>query len=676
MRSLGTEQTDDSVRVNLLRVLADLAKSNAAPPYFASANVPDVLATVLNNHPPPLYGNGWGEWIWSIFSWGSDRKRVKAKDDGTANGHGSSSTEDAMIDYLSELSAPLQDVDLGAGISYHAIRCVSNLARNSATHDQLLEAGLLPLLCDALRKADVKHFEAADHQLAELVLCTILAVAALAKSAPEDVVAKKGHQRLLYFMRDSQDSVAQMYAAGGIRNLARHGDGTEANWRVHRELVVSGLVDALREAMRTEASAQTKTFAALAFGDLMTTRHHKADIIRSRLEPAFASFASLLNEKNPGVSRAVYRTLSALFGDKEARGLSGEATVVAPPALCKLLAESSGQIVNGAVVRGDVSALKAVRAMCNDEFLAHQMVDQGLLEVLVRGASKGKGEYWEQSIAALSILSGWEKLLPLVVPRGALRTVLVRPCLEHDGRWTAQFFANMARSDDHQVEIARSGLKILLLALGSDDEAAKREGARGLYNLCLGGVSKVMVAQGGSLGPLVKTVSASTGDSRRFALSTLVKISEGIEHAVKLIETDAISVMLNAAKEDPSVAKDVAFCICNLSQVVEMHGSLAKSGAAAWLVEMLSKNGGREADAVEVMYYAALGVCNLAYSAGITRSVLRESGAVPILTAISSPAMGSPTTVLIAKQALHNLKGMEKPGMLPVQRTGTQPLPA
>lgn len=669
LRALGHAEDDAPVRVNLLRVLADLAKSSRADGYFRKANVADVLATTLKNHPPPLHGPGWVDWGLSLFGWGGD----EAKDGAAAGAAGS--TEDTIVDYLTDLSGPLPAVDLGAGIAYHAVRCASNLAKNSATHEELLNAGLLPLLCDALRNANVSHFAEEDPQLAELVRCTILAVAALAKSAPGDVVARGGHKRLLHFMKEGDDPVAQMYAAGGVRNLARHGDETEANWRVHRELVVAGAVDALSAGMKKEAGAQTRTFAALAFGDLMTTGHYKADIIRRRLEPAFASFAALLREKNPGLTRTVYRTLSALFGETEASRNVGRRNVVAPPALCKLLAKESGQVVNGAAARGDVTALKALRAMCVDPVVAQGMVDKGLLEVLVRGASKGKGEYWEESVAALSILSGWEKFAPLMVSRGALRAVLARPCLEHDGRWTAAFFANMARSEEHHMEIARGGLKVLLMALGSKDESSKYEGARGLYNLSLGGISRVMMAQGGTLSPLAKTAGSTTDDTRRFAVGALAKIAEGPDHVIKLIEADVVSVMLKAANEDSKVVKDVAISMANMSCVREVHGYLARSGAAAWLVDMLSKSGGRERDATHVMHYAALGICNLSYSAGITRTVLLENGAMRILTAISASGMGLPQVVFTAKQALRNLKGNDKPNMMQVQRMD-QPLPA
>lgn len=625
-----------------------------------------MLASLLREFPPAFQQSlGWWSALTAWLGYGATSEKEDTTRPVDTAGISSLPYADTshVVDYLAgglDLRA-VSPADLAAGVSYHAVRCVANLARNSAAHHDLLEAGLLPLLMAILRDARVDHVrQSADEQTAEVVRYGILAVAALAKSASEKVVMNGGHRRLIYFTEQGEDCVAQMYAAGGLRNLARHPQG-EREWNVHRELVVGGVAEALVKGMRAEVSSQTKVFCVLAFGDLMTTGHHKADIIRKRLKKVYGPFAGLVKEKNVAVAAAMHRSLMALYGERE--GVRG---IVAPEALGKLLGEESGQLVNGAVARGDVLALKAVRAMCKDSTVVRLMVDKGLLEVLVRGVNKGKGEYWEESVAALAEMSNQRHLLPLIVSRGALRAVLQRPCLDHDGRWAAQFFANMARSEDHQVEIAHGALIVLVGALVSKNEETRREGARGLYNLSLGGVSRVMIGQASALIPLVKAASLS-GDARRFAIGALAKVSESYEHSTKLVEADLIGILLSAVREDEGLAKDVAHCIANLTQVVEVHGSLASSGAAAWLVEMTSRNGGRGENAPDVLHYASLGICNLAYSAGITRQVLKESGAVPVLTALSSSGMSSPHVVYSAKQALHNLRGEHKSGMLPVE---------
>lgn len=634
-----------------------------------------MLANLLKEFPPPLENtSGWWGSLTAWLGYGatSEKKDSTHRVDALHASPLPHADVSHVVDYLAN-GLDVQSVppaDLAAGVSYHAVRCVANLARNSAAHPALLEAGVLPLLLAILLDARVDHVsQGADEQMAEVVRCGVLAVAALAKSAPGEVVAKGGHRRLIYFTDQAEDGVTQMYAAGGLRNLVRHPQEGEG-WNVHREVVVGGVAGALMKGMSVEANTQTKVFCVLAFSDLMTTGHHKADIIRRKLANVYKSFADLVKEKSVGVAAAVHRSLIALYGGRDEDG-----RVFAPEALGKLLGEESGQLVNGQVARGDVLALKAVRTMCKDSAVAYLMVDKGLLEVLVRGVNKGKGEYWEESVAALGELSNHKQLIPLLVSRGALRAILQRPYLENDGRWAAQFFANMARGEEHHVEIAHSALSVLVRALVSKNDEAKTEGARGLYNLSLGGVSRVMIGQAGALIPLVRA-AASNGDARRFAIGALAKVSESFEHATKLVEADLLGILLSAVKEDVGLAKDVAHCIANLSQVVEVHGSLASSGAAAWLVEMMSRNGGRGENAPDVLHYASLGICNLAYSPGITRQVLRESGAVRVLTALSSSGMSSPHVVYSARQALHNLRGEDKPGMLPIEASPKPSLPA
>lgn len=669
-----SDPSNIALTVNLVRILADLAKVHDVHTQFERAAVPTMLVNLLREFPPAFQQSHgwWGTFItWLGYDTTSEKKDSAHRVDTVDTSLPRADTSH-IVDYLADgldLQAMLPS-DLAAGVSYHAVRCVANLARNSAAHHDLLEAGLLPILLAFLRGARVDHVrQNVDEQVAEVVRCGILAVAALAKSASEEVVRNGGHRRLIYFTEQGEDGVAQMYAAGGLRNLARHSHGG-GGWNMHRELVVGGVAEALAKGMSPEANAQTKVFCVLAFSDLMTTGHHKADIIRKRLKKAYEPFAGLVKEKNAAVAAAMHRSLMALYGEREVVG-----HIVAPEALGKLLGEESGQLVNGAVARGDVLALKAVRAMCRDGAVVQLMVDKGLLEVLVRGVNKGKGEYWEESVAALGELSNQRQLLPLIVSRGALRAVLKRPCLEHDGRWAAKFFANMARSEDHHVEIAHGALNILLRALVSKNGETRMEGARGLYNLSLGGVSRIMIGQAGALIPLVKAASLS-GDTRRFAIGALAKISESYEHSTKLVEADLLGVLLSAVKEDVGLAKDVAHCIANLTQVVEVHGSLASSGAAAWLAEMTSRNGGRGGNAPDVLHYASLGICNLAYSPGITRQVLKESGVMPVLTALSSSGMSSPHVIYSARQALHNLRGEEKAGMLPVEASPKPSLPA
>ena len=660
-----------SLVVNLFRVFADLSKNELSHPQFDNSQFLSLFKQYLSD---AIYATipGWGEWLGSLFSWSSSKTKIEKKEE-------SNTVEQNADDFLLkpiELSTTPQDVNLDEGIAYHAMRCASNLSKNSALHKSLIQSDLLDPLCFALSRSKVDDLivdNPMEEQMVDMLRCNITAVSAIAKTAPADVIARGGHKQLISFTEQSIDKVAQMYAAGGIRNLARHSVEEEKHrWRAHRELVVNGAAQALSKAMSRDSNPQTKSFAMLAFADLMSTQHPKADIIQKRLADAYDNFASLLKDKNPRVEASTFRALIVMCENTTDNAQGREI----PEQLARKVAEESGQLVNGAVARGNVAALKAVRTMCHNNILSHGMVDKGLIEVLLKGSKQGKGEYWEQSIATLSVLSSQSDFVPLLVSRKVLRAVAQRPCLENDARWTASFFANIARNEDYQVDVAHGGLKTLIIAASSRNNEAMEEGIRGLYNLSLGGISKVMVCQSGALHPLIKAAGGESKKARRLAVGTIAEISEFVEQAKRFVEADVLQVLLKAERNDPSVAKFVAKCIGQLSQVAEVHGSLAKSGAAEWCMDKVMKNGGRGPDAADVMHYASFAVCNISSSPGITREVLRANGAVSVLTALTSSVMHAPVVVFCAKQALKNLKGIDKPVTIPVDPSGAHPLPA
>lgn len=644
---LSSPSPSPALLVNLVRLLADLAKSPSAPSFFASYPVVPLLSQLLTLYPPLPPKVSWYEYF---FPPAKPKNESSMKEVPAAH-------PDAVIDYISNsmVVAPSPE-QLQAGVAYHAIRCIANLARDPSVHPTLIDAQVLPILIKFLQNVRLGSVE--DTEQKELIRCATLAVAAVSKSAAEEVDKIGGVNMLVKLLRQGGDDVVTMYAAGGVRNMAKEG-GT----KLHRDLVVAGAADALKKAL-SEGGAQTKVFCIGALEELIMTTHEKRHIIRKRLDVVYGQLGATVREKNQGVQRAILRCLKRIYEGGDV-----------PKSLSSSVVKEVGGLIQGPVARGDVDALKALGAMCGEKDVAKGMVENGVVEVLVRGVEKGKGEYWEQSVAALAKLSEWEELRPQLVSKGALRATLARPCLDGDARWTATMLSNMARDESSCMEIAHSGLNVLLTALTSKDPVANREGARGLYNLSLIGISRTMIPQAGALTPLVKAAGAD-GDTRRFAIGALAKVSEGYEHGVKLVEAGTVEKLLNAAKEDMSLSKDVAHCLGNLTQNVDVHGTLAKSGAAGWLVDMLSKNGGRSKDAAEVVHYACLGVCNLAYSEGITRKTLRDAGAVPVLTAMSSSGMMPQHVSFAARQALHNLRGIDKPGMLPLEALPKPPTPA
>lgn len=542
----------------------------------------------------------------------------------------------SWIPFLSSTPSPVNN-----DIFYHASRCISALATNSTTHTSLLAHPLLPPLI-----ASLNHTPEDDLQK-ESLRYSLLAVCALSKSASEEIVKLQAHHSMIRFA-SNPDARLQTIAMGGLKNMASN---SGKGFAVHRELVVSGVCAAIEKCLK--ADGITKLFAIRAWADIMATGHEKRHLIHRRMAASYSPIATLLNSKDPQVVRTVSYALRKTYAG------------TVESALSESLGKNIGQWVNGPVKRGDVAALNSVVSMASDAIVADAMVDTGVVEVLTRGVKHGKGEYWEKSIAALAVLSEHEKHVDTLVNRGALKAMLKRPFLDNDAEHSARFLANVARKPDFLTEIAHNASNVLLLAVSGKREEAKLQGARGLYNLALGGISKVMAVQRGALPVLIKAAKEHSGDVRRLALAAIAEMSDSYEQATKLIEAGVIDVLLAAVKDDESLSRSVSKTFGNISMVPEVHGSLATSGALEWMVSVISRIGGKW-DSAETMLFCMIGVTNVVYSPGVARTKLVECDGHKVLASLTATGMSSPIILGAAKQALKNLKG-EGGGLWPME---------
>lgn len=640
----------------ILRMLADLAEHNSTDDQFSDPALPNALTSILSDV-VQAFSEPWMHWIQRNVSFSSSPTPLEQ-----------ATKRQTSQDLLLFDDKPAS-VDLDAGIAFHAMRCVANIARHTHLHETILSTPLLTLLCKLLSSIYTYNpselsTPAASHQYTQLLCFSTMSVSALAKSAPHQVVANHAHIPIIALTIQSHDSTIQAFAAGGLRNLARHPPSDLPDrWRVHREIVVSGVANALVECMQPGTPPRCKSFAIFAFTDLMTSGHHKAHIIRQRLSSVYPHFANLLKDKNPIVFRSTSKSLSAIFNDPTVE----ESQRMVSEQLAGQLAEQGGLFMNTTFKQHDVDATKAIGAMCSMRSIAERMIDKGLLEYLKNGLSRAQGEYWEECTAIIGRLAEWSEFRTLITKSGIMRDVLRRPCLEKDGAQTALFLANMARDEGSRVDIAHNGLRILLTSGTSKNEEAVKHAIRALYNISLEGFSRVIASQNGSINPIIKAAKSSDVEARRLAIGALAEISEAFELATTLVEADIVNVLLKAAGEDEEVHRDVARCFAQMSQVTEVHGSLAQSGAAEWMANMISKNGGKAKDSAEVMQYSTIGICNLTYSPGVTRTKLTECGVLRTLSGISTAGISAPLVMHGAKQALANIRGTEKPSMLPTE---------
>lgn len=648
-------------QLTIVRLLADLAENSPLNQHFADPQLALVLSLLLAAI-VALTTESWSEWLSRQFTF-SSKPNSKPQ------------AEDPVLDtaYLPALEpvglAPSQQTvepDLDAGIAFHTLRCVSNLARHSNLHEAILSAPVLPNLCQILVNLHLRlsYSSFLEHDL-DLFRFALISVSALAKSAAAEITKLGAHVPLIQTMHQSDDVLSQSYAAGGVRNLARHPAEKDPKkkkdaCRVHRDLIVAGAAGGLTAAMGATASNQTKSFAALAFADIMSTEHEKAHIIQKRMSSVFPAYVNMLRDRDTLVFRSMCRSLSVLFERPATEGQPASSL----NELSKLVSEAIEPLSQSAFNRLDVIALKTVRAMCSKESIARSLAERGTIDYAIRNLREGRGEVWDECTAVLAELSQWEDICATIVKRGGLKAVLGRPSPTRDGFWATKLLANVTRDAERDMQAAHGGVGLLLRAVASKDGEVVREGARGLHNLSLGGVSKMIIISSGGVMALVKTAGCEDHLARRYAVGALAEISECTEYATKLVEADVIDVLLRCAKEDEEVARDVARCVAQLSQVAEVHGMLAKSGAVEWLADRLKRNGGRGELSGEVMQYATTGLCNLAYSGGGPREAVRETGIVRTLVALTSSGMGAPFVVHVAKQALANLRNPDKAALM------------
>lgn len=633
------------VQLTILRLLAD-ASQQTSPSSFIDAGIPTVLSHILTGI-IDASAEPWTHWV---------RRQVGL----TASDYlPQTSQNDQSFDLLN-LPPQSVEVDLDGGIAFHAIRLAANMSKHTNLHSEMLNSPLLTQLCTLIIHLHnyPDYFQHSSfHHFLDIVRSTVMAVSALSKSEPQQVVSSSAHLPLIHFMSQRNDLTLQSYAAGGIRNLTRHPtDKTQSGaWNIHRQLILSNVCDALSTSLHPDSFPRSKHFAILAFSDLMTSQHPKAHLIQKRLEPSFTSFVQQIKDPNVLVFRTFCHSLVALFDGPTTL----QENCSLPDSLSLLLTNECGSLLSAAFKKHDIFALKAANALCRDESATQRLLDKGALEYVVTELGRAKGEYWKECTIMLSRLSKKSQHRHLISQRGALRVIMTRPFLEDDGCSVAATLANMARDEEHLMAIAHGGLRILLLATSSKAVNAVREGTRGLYNLTLGGVSKVIVEQGGALLPLVKAAASADAETKRFAVGALAEMSESLYLATTMIEANLVSTLLNCARGDALLERDVARCFAQLSQVTEVHGSLVKSGAVDWVADMVERNGGRGPDSADVMHYSTIAVCNVASSPGIARSSLTDRGMMQTLSAIAT-GFNSSIIVHNAKQALGNLRGSQK----------------
>ena len=634
-RALNDEsEVSTPLVARVVAILADIARTKPLTTEFSRA-APLLVRTLVKY--PMFEVVGWSEWVASKVGLS-----------------GSTTTKTTSV------NSDVTPVDLRPGIAHDTMRCIANLARDSAAHPSLLTCDALDIAVSTLKNFSVKRFMTAVENHDTIVVDTMrnsaLTIAALAKTAGPRVVKLGAHKLLIEYAGCEVDSVAQMYAAAGIRNLSRHPpDDTKDRWRVHREVVVAGAPNALAMALKQNADAQAQMFAILSIGDLITSGHHRAHLIRRYLKPVYEPLIALAVGGNDAVARAACRVISVTFEN----GLQNEH-------LNNMLIQSVGRLVQGPVARGDVAAMRTLARIAEDPEVAMALVTGGAIETLRTAVQRGRGPYFEEATRAIAKLLIHENVRSAVAEKGALQAALKRPCVERDGFWTAMLCANAAKDEQLRPTVAHGALAVLVRTAEVRDVAVRREAVRALHNLAIGGPSRVMVAQADAASSLVSAVKCEDLITKRAAVGALAGISESFEYAPALVAAGAIDAVIKVAEEcnDDHVLRDAARLLAHLAGNEAVHPALAEQ-AVPWLGDMLKKGG-------PAHYYAAIALCNITFSDGAGRAALKTHGVTQTLNALTVSQFG-----MLEKQAaltaLANLSG-ETPTMLPIEPRPMDPL--
>jgi len=173
--------------------------------------------------------------------------------------------------------------------------------------------------------------------------------------------------------------------------------------------------------------------------------------------------------------------------------------------------------------------------------------------------------------------------------------------------------------------------------------------------LSLSGLSKVMVAQKGSLEELVQLAGCDDSLSRMYAHGALASLGENFEYSMRMADAGAIAPLVKGTRDGGPYSRSSVLGLAQLTNLTELHTALALGGACNALLTALKRAISASSETgLEEAQYAALAVCNLAGNP-TARQEFRRIGALEILSTLSRSTMAPPDIQSIAMAAIRNL---------------------
>ena len=690
LRALQEDQAQAPRRLKTVRALADIAKQRSAHDTLLQLDVVPTILRVLERygHVAPCCGGRRRGWL---FGYGGEIKPLDP-----------SKTDLVLVEQclrlLSSLALNEQFWPTFAGsqvgVAARTLQCAyRSFCRDGAEHSS----------------------STSSSSMREVQRYTVLCMAGLTR-APDFASKQHNFVDALLQAAASSDPVVRKYASGGLRNAARHATlqrrltdeealerlrdlirlGTDAQvqtfailaihemaaqraptstgtpgkplldkraaMRLEQRGVLEAMVDVLREsgtgavdaggARDAPAAEVPQRSACRAIASLCTVPgavgeylckmliFHGADQEILRVAESFEGADRLRRPGVPSMAAAALDAYAALAGVAGARVrlIARDASfIVRKLSECSLVASAAAAAATATEAVGLPtstcrSLLALIGRLSEDADALYMLGNQGLCGALYALLQSGAALVPMETEIVLHTVANLSRMdsakLDLLGSRGALRLLLRLP------RTWAQPGASAADN------------------LFLSNVVLRRELARAVFNVSLGGLARVMASQADGVEAAVVLATDVDAAVRRYALRALSLFAEQLENTARIAKAGGVAVLATALAQrraDPEAARAALLAAAELTNNFELHDPLIASGAGTWFAQYATQTSD-----IESQQYALAALCNLSTTPN-GRAALRAQGVQRTLSGLAMSAMAPPELAMLANMVVANI---------------------
>ncbi|KAK4534551.1 hypothetical protein CDCA_CDCA02G0576 [Cyanidium caldarium] len=693
LRALEEEPAEAPRRLKTVRALADIVKQRSAHDTLLQLDVVPIILRVLERygHVAPCCGGRRRSWL---FGYGGEMKPVDP-------GKTDLALVEQCLRLLSSLALNEQWWPTFAGsqvgVTARTLQCAyRSFCRDGAEHS-----------------SGTSSSSPSSSLMREVQRYTVLCMAGLTR-APDFASKQHNFVDALLQAAASSDPVVRKYASGGLRNAARHVSlqrrltdeealqrlrdlirlGTDAQvqtfailaihematqraststgapgrplldkraaMRLEQRGVLEAMVDVLREsgtgavdaggprdALAAEVPQRSacRAIASLctlpgAVGEYLCKMliFHGADQEILRVAESFEGADRLRRPGVPSMAAAALDAYAALAGAAGARVrlIARDASfIVRKLSECSLATAAATATATEAVglpTSTCRSLLALIGRLSEDADALYMLGNQGLCGALYALLQSGAALVPMETEIVLHTVANLSRMdsakLDLLGSRGALRLLLRLP------RTWAQPGADTADN------------------LFLSNVVLRRELARAVFNVSLGGLARVMASQADGVEAAVVLAADVDAAVRRYALRALSLFAEQLENTARIAKAGGVAVLATALAQrrtDPEAARAALLAAAELTNNFELHDPLIASGAGTWFAQYATQTSD-----IESQQYALAALCNLSTTPN-GRAALRAQGVQRTLSGLAMSAMAPPELAMLANMVVANI---------------------